>query len=537
MALPARLAPAVAAALTLALAAPAAANFNNLPGEPFDAASNTPYASVAAVTKVSPVFNNASFDEDPGEIAAPFQFLGCNRWGSKTAWVRFATRVSGRANVTVDSTTGGHDVMFKAHTAPTVSSDYSLLSQQVNTNPNSTPCNSERVGVPNEFDQFSFYVPPGTSRILYVQVLSICDNSNMTPPCDDAEQAAAPGGSTNVTLTYTPDDRDGDRIADSLDACPAQRNPCAVDADGDGFFKNALPGAKEDCNDADKGVNPGSSERRGNRKDDDCDGSAEPYPRVRNGVTAAFGGHRGQSRASFFTKLFVRNVPKGLRAVVECKGRGCPGPREYVAKKFRKRLNIRARMGRRANLRPGAKVTVKLLRKGHVGRVLVYRFRKRGAPTHAVGCTLPGSGSSGSCRVARRRAPTPRRSGEPRAPWSRGGARTALVLAAFLGGRAARSDDDSAAGSAPAAMWRTRARARASAPPPACPGCEGTNRPEGQVAEARRRKRPRQDTATGATSNDSARRSRPAAEHTTQPTQPDRRPTTPRASAAGLTRT
>ena len=57
-------------------------------------------------------------------------------------------------------------------------------------------------------------------------------------------------------------------------------NPSGVDGDRDGFF------AGQDCNDANAAIRPGAQEIKGNRTDENCDGTAEPFPTLASGVVS-----------------------------------------------------------------------------------------------------------------------------------------------------------------------------------------------------------------------------------------------------------
>ena len=54
--------------------------------------------------------------------------------------------------------------------------------------------------------------------------------------------------------------------------------PGGIDNDRDGFF------AGQDCNDANAAIRPGALEIRGNRTDENCDGTADAFPTLTGGV-------------------------------------------------------------------------------------------------------------------------------------------------------------------------------------------------------------------------------------------------------------
>ena len=160
----------------------------------------------------------------------------------------------------------------------------------------------------------------------------------------------------------------------------------AFDRDGDRSEDKPGP----DCDPTNRKIHPGAREIRGNKIDEDCDKSDAPFLRVTSQVAPTYL-LDSRERVRGFAGFKVLPVVKGMRIRVECRGRGCP----YSAKVYRaKRTRSGQTVGREFNGRAlpvGARVTVKVLRKGYVGRAIRFTI-KRGAgdPRILKRCMLPG---------------------------------------------------------------------------------------------------------------------------------------------------
>ena len=203
--------------------------------------------------------------------------------------------------------------------------------------------------------------------------------------CNDADPSIFPGG-TEVFNNGKDDDCDG---------------RAAVDADGDGF---AARPAGNDCDDANLLVNPSATEVRGNLVDEDCKGGAAPYLRVGSNVLLDFlYGHNVRTRRSgFIAPRVVRRprgpLPAGLIVDVRCNGRGCPfGSRTY--KPIAGAGSVRLRGLDRVGLGDGARVEVRIIVPGRIGRVLAYTMHWRASkpPKPVVSCLYPGTSSPRAC--------------------------------------------------------------------------------------------------------------------------------------------
>jgi hypothetical protein len=175
--------------------------------------------------------------------------------------------------------------------------------------------------------------------------------------------------------------------AGNVDATPATRTwtVAAVDSDGDGVDQRG------DCNENDPSISPGRPEVRGNRVDENCDGVALPFPRLRVAVSYNF---RASARATTLTKLQIKDVPRGARMRATCafKRKKCPG-------KARKPFSVRRAAGtvslngryRGVSLKVGTTITVTVTQSEAIGSVKLLKIRRSKAPTIADRCLPPGT--------------------------------------------------------------------------------------------------------------------------------------------------
>jgi hypothetical protein len=144
-------------------------------------------------------------------------------------------------------------------------------------------------------------VPNGSDRCPTVPVTGPdADEDGCTDvatPTPTATQTASPGPSPTQTPTSVP---------------PAAVRS-GIDADGDGFL------AGQDCNDASSAIRPGAVEIRGNRIDENCDGTAEPFPLIPSNVASKWS-VKGSTLT--LTALQVTQAfPAGWKAEIRCTGK------------------------------------------------------------------------------------------------------------------------------------------------------------------------------------------------------------------------
>ncbi len=223
-----------------------------------------------------------------------------------------------------------------------------------------------------------------------------------------ADSLGTPEGAVTASVTYAADpdiDNDGELAStDCNDRDPAIRHgvvdppedgvdqdcdgsdPVNLDRDGDGFVR---PG---DCNDADKAIHPLVLDIPGNAIDEDCTGGPAPFPRVASTVRsfAAFPPFR-------FTSLTIVKAVAGSRIELRCSGKRCFKRKTINVRKASAFLSV-LRYVRRARLRPGAVVQVRITKPAHIGfmRRITVRGRKR--PPKLEDLCLPvGQGKPRAC--------------------------------------------------------------------------------------------------------------------------------------------
>jgi hypothetical protein len=213
---------------------------------------------------------------------------------------------------------------------------------------------------------------------------------------------AAPGGDAHVTANVTPGDylvQVGGVGAHSGLASDSASGRFSVlasftensDRDGDGD-SNAT-----DCKPDDPAIHHGAVDTPRDGIDEDCVGGDANWPRVSSRLFGFFTPFSdGSTRVD---KVYVQRVPAGARIVITCHGRGCPPKRKLKSRTVRKstsRINVDSAL-RHRKLRPGAKLELRITRKGWVGVAAVWAMRSRQQPKRADRCTRPGASRLLSC--------------------------------------------------------------------------------------------------------------------------------------------
>jgi hypothetical protein len=170
--------------------------------------------------------------------------------------------------------------------------------------------------------------------------------------------------------------------------CDGRDNP-NLDRDRDGFRQ---PG---DCNDANPRIRPGALEIRGNRVDENCDRHADPFAELGAVVSNQWAVARSFAR---LRTLVVHNAPKGARIALTCKGNGCPikKTRRRTVKRELQRITL-TRGFRRARLRVGTRLRLRITAAGTIGRTYTYVVKRGAPPTRTTVCRAPGESRGRSC--------------------------------------------------------------------------------------------------------------------------------------------
>jgi hypothetical protein len=200
------------------------------------------------------------------------------------------------------------------------------------------------------------------------------DGAARPADCNDANAAIRPGA------VDVPDDG-VDQNCDGADATN-------LDRDLDGFPRPA------DCDDNNAAAHPGAREVRGNRVDEDCNGRAEPFALVTNGVPNAW---ITQGTSTRNLRLGVRDVRKGMRIELRCRGGGCPFAKKVRRVKQRKRLLNLHPLLVGAVMRPGAVLELRIKRREAIGKVVRYSVRNGAVPKSRALCLPPGKKKAREC--------------------------------------------------------------------------------------------------------------------------------------------
>ena len=241
-------------------------NFRTMPG------NETPYTSARTYDMATEPFDSAVYTtrEDRNQMNPNREQIACvhtnNRviFGGKTSWVRFTA--GSRGLVKLISANANFDVILHTYRSRPGQAvrDFGDL-DDIN-------CNGIRENQNGETDDYRFGPPTAGVRLeagqsLYVQTLGVCalvpaPEANFDSCSNYDTNPPVRTGTNSVQVVFVPDNRDGDDVPDTLDACPdqdsrgrdADRDGCLdVDSDGDGVDDPvdacpATPGGTSDAN-------------------------------------------------------------------------------------------------------------------------------------------------------------------------------------------------------------------------------------------------------------------------------------------------
>lgn len=196
------------------------------------------------------------------------------------------------------------------------------------------------------------------------------DGASKPADCNDKDPSVRPGA-TDVPNNGVDENCDGSDLT-------------KVDNDGDGF---APP---QDCNDGEKGQSPAVPEVYGDKVDQDCNGKADPLLAFTSRILNSFKKRRGTFRV---TTLQILNPASAATVEVICRGgkkRGCPfGVNRTTVPVGSRLVKLESKL-RKAKLKAGAQLEVRMLRKDAIGRVSLFKFSKRRAlPKESKLCMAP----------------------------------------------------------------------------------------------------------------------------------------------------
>ena len=209
-----------------------------------------PVAPSGQIVQLSEAFDSSGYTTQSGEAGNTGNQTGCARgpnsvaWGGRTSWVRFVSRVDGVAFVRAETPT--YDSVLWIREGPFLPRGASTFADLVNRD-----CIDAVSGAGGEQIP-SFRVTP--NRVMHVQVAGLC--AVAPPPASSGcpNPDTAPGGPTRVRVVFSPDNRDGDSVPDTLDSCKDEQGPpenagCASPAGPPDRDRDGIADADDDCPD------------------------------------------------------------------------------------------------------------------------------------------------------------------------------------------------------------------------------------------------------------------------------------------------
>jgi len=163
--------------------------------------------------------------------------------------------------------------------------------------------------------------------------------------------------------------------------------PAGIDADKDGFF------AGQDCNDANAAIRPGATEIKGNRIDENCDGTAEPFQTLPVGVSHGWDFKKHSVILTLKSLLITQQSPPGMKVKIFCKGKKCPfKSKNLKLEKAKKgaRSVLKSFTAKQRKFRAGQTVEVWVSAPNFNTKVARLPLKKGKAPVAQALCVVPG---------------------------------------------------------------------------------------------------------------------------------------------------
>ena len=180
--------------------------------------------------------------------------------------------------------------------------------------------------------------------------------------------------------------RHGRRQRRRAAAAPPTPLPGGIDNDRDGFF------AGQDCNDANAAIRPGAQEIRGNRTDENCDGTADAFPTLTSGVVNKWD-VKG-SRLTLTALQVTQQFPRGWKAQIRCRARRSARSRRKTLKAGKVRRGAATIIGSlsrsQRRFRAGQTVEVWVSAPNFNTKVARFVLKRNRIPTTQPFCVLAG---------------------------------------------------------------------------------------------------------------------------------------------------
>jgi hypothetical protein len=186
------------------------------------------------------------------------------------------------------------------------------------------------------------------------------------PDCNDRDPAVHPGARDVPHNGRDEDCRGGDNL----------------DGDNDGHP------AGPDCNDRNHAIHPHAGEVTGNWVDEDCDGAARPA-KLDPDPQFSFPNLWIAGRGLYMGSLTIKQLRRGYRVRVRCRGRGCTFRK--VSPKVGRRRTLELRQLRERFLQPGARVEIQVTWPGRnrIGSVATFKVRRGKRAGRSFACLYP----------------------------------------------------------------------------------------------------------------------------------------------------